>query len=125
MVYLSLCIHNHQPAGNFDFVLKDAYKQSYWPFLKTLSRYPSIKLTLHNSGYLLDWMAKNRPEYIELLATMVDRGQVEVMGGGFYEPILPVIPDEDRVGQISLMSERIELMLGRKPKGMWLAERVW
>jgi alpha-amylase len=125
MVYLSLCIHNHQPAGNFDFVLKDAYKQSYWPFLKTLSRYPSIKLTLHNSGYLLDWIAKNRPEYIDLLGTMVERGQVEVMGGGFYEPILPVIPDEDRIGQISLMSERIELMLGKKPKGMWLAERVW
>ncbi len=125
MVYLSLCIHNHQPAGNFDFVLKDAYKQSYWPFLKILSRYPSIKLTLHNSGYLLDWIAKNRPEYIELLGKMVARGQVEVLGGGFYEPILPVIPDEDRLGQIGLMSERIELMLGKKPRGMWLAERVW
>ncbi len=125
MVNLSLCIHNHQPAGNFDFVLKDAYKRSYWPFLQTLSRYPSIKLTLHNSGYLLDWIVKNRPEYIELLGVMVDRGQVEVLGGGFYEPILPVIPDEDRVGQVKLMADRIELLLGKRPRGMWLAERVW
>jgi alpha-amylase/alpha-mannosidase (GH57 family) len=64
MVYFVFCIHNHQPAGNFDFVLEEAYENSYWPFLKIISKHPSIKLTLHNSGYLLDWLVENRPEYI-------------------------------------------------------------
>ncbi len=125
MIYLPFCIHNHQPAGNFDFVLEDAYKQSYWPFLKLLHEFPGIKMTIHNTGFLLDWIATVHPEYIELLSIMVNRGQVEVMGGGFFEPILAVIPDKDRVAQIQMMSELIEDLFDVRPAGLWLAERVW
>jgi alpha-amylase len=125
MQYFAFCIHNHQPVGNFDHVLEDAFKNAYWPFLERLSRFPSIKLTLHTSGFLLDWIAERHPEYIGLLRTMVARGQVEPMGGGYYEPILAVIPERDRLCQISLLSDRIEELLGKRPKGLWLAERVW
>lgn len=125
MIYFPFCIHNHQPAGNFDFVLEDAYKKAYWPFLELLNEYPAIKMTIHNSGFLLEWIVKHHPEYIELLAIMVKRGQVEVMGGGFYEPILAVIPDKDRIAQIKMMADRIEELFGTRPTGLWLAERVW
>ena len=56
---------------------------------------------------------------------MVKKGQVEMMGGGYYEPILAVIPPEDRFGQIRMMSERLEEIFGKRPRGMWLAERIW
>ncbi|MBI5236019.1 MAG: DUF1926 domain-containing protein [Deltaproteobacteria bacterium] len=125
MTYLALCIHNHQPVGNFDFVLEEAYRKSYWPFLRALSGHPSIKLTLHNSGFLLDWLIERKPEYVELLKAMVERGQVEIMGGGYYEPVLAVIPEQDRIGQIRRMSERIHDVFGAAPSGIWLAERVW
>ncbi len=125
MIYLPFCIHNHQPAGNFDFVLEDAFQKAYWPFLELLHEFPSIKMTIHNTGFLLDWIVKSHPEYIELLSIMVKRGQVEVMGGGYFEPILAVIPDNDRVAQICLMSDRIEELFGKRPRGLWLAERVW
>mgnify|MGYP001572065226 CR=1 FL=1 len=93
MTYFLFCIHNHQPVGNFDHVLEEAYEKSYWPFLQLISRYPSVKMSLHNSGYLIDWLIENHPEYIELLRMMVNRKQVEIMGGGYYEPILPMIPE--------------------------------
>jgi hypothetical protein len=125
MLYFAFCIHNHQPVGNFDWVLKSAYKKSYWPFLKTLSAYPSVKLSLHTSGFLLDWIVKNCPEYIELLKVMVSRGQVEIVGGGYYEPVLTVIPESDALAQINLLSDRIEGLFGVRPRGLWLAERVW
>ncbi len=125
MIYLPFCIHNHQPAGNFDFVLEDAYKKAYWPFLKLLHEFPAMKMTLHNSGFLLDWLVKNHPEYIELLGEMVKRGQVEVMGGGFFEPILAVLPERDRIAQVEMMAGRIEELFGQRPGGLWLAERVW
>ncbi len=125
MTYLALCIHNHQPVGNFDFVLEEAYRKSYWPFLRALSGHPSIKLTLHNSGFLFDWLIERKPEYVELLKAMVERGQVEIMGGGYYEPVLAVIPEADRIGQIRRMSERIGDVFGAAPSGIWLAERVW
>lgn len=125
MTYFAFCIHNHQPAGNFPEVIAEAYENSYLPFLKTLSKYPSIKLTLHTSGFLLDWIVENRPEYIALLTRMVSSGQVEIMGGGHYEPILSVIPECDRTAQIKLMSDRIERLFKTRPRGLWLAERVW
>ena len=30
-----------------------------------------------------------------LLAEMVARGQVEIVGGGYYDPVLPMIPTND------------------------------
>lgn len=125
MTYFLFCIHNHQPVGNFDYVLEEAYEKSYWPFLQLISKYPSVKMSLHNSGYLIDWLIEKHPEYIELLKMMVGRGQVEIMGGGYYEPVLSVIPEEDRIGQIRMMSDKIEDVFGTRPRGIWLAERVW
>ncbi|MBI5681556.1 MAG: DUF1925 domain-containing protein [Deltaproteobacteria bacterium] len=119
------CIHNHQPVGNFGFVIEDAYKNSYLPFLKILSNYPSIKLSLHISGYLLDYLMENHKEYIELLGTMIERGQVEMLGGGYYEPVLIAIPEGDRIGQIKLMSDKLHESFGVRPRGIWLTERVW
>lgn len=125
MKYFVFCIHNHQPVGNFPDVIEEAFQHSYRPFLEALGRHPAVKLTLHNTGFLLDWIASEHPEYMELLRTMVERGQVEVMGGGYYEPILTVIPARDRVAQVNMMSDRIEELCGARPRGIWLAERVW
>ncbi len=125
MTYFIFCVHNHQPVGNFDHVVEDAYVTAYEPFLKMLHERPSLKLSFHTSGFLLDWLVEHHPEYLEMLKSMVERGQVEIMGGGYYEPILAVIPPRDRRGQILMMSERIERLFGTRPRGVWLAERVW
>ncbi|MEK7842030.1 MAG: alpha-amylase/4-alpha-glucanotransferase domain-containing protein, partial [Deltaproteobacteria bacterium] len=119
------CVHNHQPVGNFGHVIEDSYRNAYLPFLKAILKYPSIKLSFHITGYLLDWLLENHIEYIELLREMVNKGQVEMMGGGYYEPILAVIPPQDRIGQIRMMSDKIEDVFGKRPRGMWLAERIW
>lgn len=124
-IYFSLGIHNHQPVGNFDFVIEKAYQMSYKPFIDFFYNYPSFPLNVHFSGYLLLWIEKNHPEYFEKLKKMSERGQVEFLSGGFYEPILPIIPDKDKVLQIKKLSDYIYDKFGQRPKGMWLAERVW
>ena len=35
---------------------------------------------------------------------MVARGQVEILGGGYYDPILPLIPTNDKLGQLEKMT---------------------
>jgi 4-alpha-glucanotransferase len=122
---LALLIHAHQPVGNFDDVIERAYQHSYLPFVETLARHPSIHMGLHYSGVLLEWLESAHPEYFELLRTLVKRGQIEIIGGGFYEPILVVIPPEDCFEQITRLSDYIERHFGQRPKGAWLAERVW
>jgi alpha-amylase/alpha-mannosidase (GH57 family) len=122
---LVLLIHAHQPVGNFEDVLERAYKQSYLPFVDVLSRHPTIRLGLHYSGSLLEWLERAHPEYFELLRGLVKRGQVEIVGGGFYEPILVTIPPEDRQEQIARLAEYVEKHFRVRPGGAWLAERVW
>ena len=118
-------LHSHQPVGNFDFVFEKAHAECYRPFLEMLSRYPRIRTSLHYSGILLEWIRRNHPETFDLLARLVHAGQVEMMGGGFDEPILVMIPDRDKLGQIRKQSEYLAKHFGVLPEGLWLTERVW
>lgn len=123
--YLLFGIHNHQPVGNFEYVLKYAYDNCYKPLVDVVKRYPSIKLNIHFSGWLLEWLYKNHPDYIKEIKSFVESGKIEIFAGGFYEPILPIFPQEDRLVQIKKLKDRIQEIFGRRPKGLWLAERVW
>lgn len=123
-IAFGLALHNHQPLGNFSWVFADAYKRAYLPMVEELARHPLIHASLHYSGCLIDWLAAERPEFMLMLKELVDRGQVEIMGGAYYEPILPAIPDIDKHGQIVKMGSFIEKEFEARPGGMWLAERV-
>lgn len=124
-ITLTLIVHDHQPVGNFDAVFQQAYEDAYAPFLAFLEGRPAMRLAIHHSGPLLQWLALHHGDYLRRLRELVDRGQVELWGGGFFEPILPGIPEVDRRGQIRAMADWLELELGRRPRGLWLAERVW
>jgi 4-alpha-glucanotransferase len=123
--HLILIIHAHQPAGNFEHVFEECYQTSYEPFLAMVEKHPGIRLGLHYSGPLLLWIEKHHPEYFERLRNLVDSGQVELVGGGFYEPILVSIPTVDQVEQLNRLALYIETHFGKRPTGTWLAERVW
>lgn len=124
-IRLILALHDHQPIGNFDGVFEAAYRDSYSALLDVLERHPSLPVALHTSGSLLEWLADRHPEYIDRLRLLADRGQVEIIGGAFYEPILACIPRRDRVGQIALYTRHLEDLLGARVRGMWIPERVW
>ncbi len=124
-IHFILGIHNHQPVGNFPHVFRDAYEKAYLPFLEVLEKHPSIPLSLHTSGPLWEWIEQEVPEYFDRIAKLVEKGQVEILSGAFYEPILPVIPDLDKLGQINMMTDYVQRRFKYEPKGMWLAERVW
>ena len=123
--HLALLIHAHQPCGNFEHVFEKAYEDSYLPFLQQLEKHPGIHVGLHYSGPLLTWFEKHRLEYFDRLKKLVQSGQVELVGGGFYEPILVSIPPEDQCEQITRLASYLEQHFGQRPSGAWLAERVW
>ncbi|OGO59176.1 MAG: hypothetical protein A2V85_14155 [Chloroflexi bacterium RBG_16_72_14] len=124
-ISLALAIHNHQPVGNFGWVFAEVYDQAYLPMLEALERHPGVRLSLHYTGPLLEWLAAERPEFLERLASLVAVSQVELLGGGLYEPVLASLPEHDRVDQLTRMAAVIEGITGRRPQGAWLAERVW
>ena len=123
--HLLLIVHAHQPAGNFEHVFEECFRTSYDPFLTMIEKHPGVRLALHYSGPLLLWIEKNHPEYFERLRKLVATGRVELIGGGFYEPILISIPITDQVEQLNRLASYIEQHFGKRPTGAWLAERVW
>lgn len=124
-VNLILALHNHQPVGNFHWVFEEVCSRAYEPFLKIMERYPDVRLVLHYSGGLLEWIKTHRPSVFEGIHSMVRKGQVELLGGGFYEPILVMLPKRDRLGQIRSYTRWLNTHLDAEAKGIWLAERVW
>jgi alpha-amylase len=90
-----------------------------------MEHYPEVPLSLHTSGCLMEWLTEHKPEYVERLRRLVARGQVEILGGGFFEPILPMIPKRDRIGQIRSYTKYLEDLFPTRVRGMWVPERVW
>jgi alpha-amylase len=124
-ISLAMVFHNHQPVGNFGWVIAEAYDRAYLPMVAALERHPTIRAGLHYTGPLLDWIRVERPDFLDRLAALVRRDQVELLGGGYYEPVLASLPERDRVDQLHRMADEVERIGGRRPTGAWLAERVW
>jgi 4-alpha-glucanotransferase len=122
---VALVFHQHQPAGNFPSVFSEVTERAYAPLVAALYRHPEVKASLHFSGPLLDWLEANRPDVIGDLSDLVRRGQIELLSGGYYEPVLVGVPRRDGVGQIRALTDRVHAIFGQRPLGAWLTERVW
>ena len=118
-------LHNHQPIGNFENVFEQSYQESYLPFLDIFEQYDGLKIALHTSGSLMEWLDAKHPEYVDRVAKLVQLGRVEIIGGPFYEPILAMLPSRDRIGQIKKYKQWLENRMGGNVRGMWMPERVW
>jgi hypothetical protein len=122
---LLMVLHAHQPVGNFPWVLAKAVAECYQPVVQALAAYPEIRCGLHFSGPLLQYMLANHQDLIQTISALVARGQVEMLSGGFYEPLLASIPARDALDQVAIMNQATRRIFGQKPRGFWLAERIW
>jgi alpha-amylase len=116
-ISLALILHNHQPVGNFGWVIGEVYERAYEPMVGALERHPGVRLALHYTAPLLEWLDANKPEFLDRLRALVARGQVEIVGGAHFEPILAALPDRDRVGQLARMRSDLERRFGTVPRG--------
>jgi len=124
-ISLALTLHNHQPVGNFGWVFEEVCDRAYEPMVAALERHPTIRVGLHYSGPLLEWLKAERPTLVGRIGALADRGQVEILGGPLYEPVLAALPVRDRIGQLERMAAEVEATFGTRPAGAWLPERVW
>lgn len=114
-IFHALVLNLHQPAGNLEFLLEhepweakqilcaiDRIPRSLWPYAD-LGR---VHLCL--SGTLLETLA--RPEFQsrvygqvrvgDLLWFLQNRETIEILGTGYYHPVLPLIPRHDWPAQL-------------------------
>ena len=53
-ISLALTLHNHQPVGNFGWVIAQVFDEAYRPMIEAIERHPNVRLSLHYSGPLLE-----------------------------------------------------------------------
>jgi len=124
-ISLILGSHAHVPYGSDTTEFEHVYTAMLRPFVSCLYKYPRIQAVLHYSGVLLHLVERTHQELFMLIEDMVARRQIEMLGGGFYEPILPIIPPQDKMGQIELLTTYIRKQFGKRPQGCWIPEYAW
>jgi hypothetical protein len=115
--YLSPC------AGNDEF--EELYRNKLKPFITVLNKFPKMQAVLHYSGPLLSRLEQKKPEFLLLIGDLVARRQLEMLGGAFYEPPLPLLSVADRIGQIEKLTTYLRQQFGKKPQGCVLANGAW
>lgn len=124
-VSLLFGVHMHQPVDNFGDAVNEAIELCYKPFFETMVKYPEFKFALHCSGWLLNEIREKHPDIFENIQSLTQKGAIEWISAGYYEPVLSSIPSKDRQAQIIKLNSFIKKYFKVTPKGLWLTERVW
>ena len=122
---LILSVHHHHPFGQPKSTLENSYSSRLLPFLEAMEKHTGIPFVLHLSGPLLESLSSLHPDYLDRVRRLVESGQVEILGGGMFEPVLAMIPSSDRVGQIQRFSEYLLELFGAEVRGLSLAGQAW
>ncbi len=105
--------------------IDDNYINVYKPLLTFLYSHPKFPLTISFTGMQFEYLERKRPEVLDILHELTSRDQVEILGGGYYAPILPLLFPVDRSSQIEKLSTTIRKDTGRRPRGMSVFGNIW
>lgn len=118
-------LHLHQPVGNFDSVFVQHLEEVYRPLLRALMTGEGWPVAMHLSGPLLEWLEHHAPLFVDEIGRHVAEQRLELLAAGHDEPILAVLPREDRIEQVLRHREHLRHRFGADATGLWLTERVW
>jgi alpha-amylase/alpha-mannosidase (GH57 family) len=129
----------HQPLYNLSGpayesdVARDVFGQTLHPYTypaEALRKNEAARVTLNFTGSLIEQMNEFASVgFDSRLNGLWDRykeanalGRADFTGCGYYHPLFPLIPEEDRLRQIEEHLKLFERTFGRRPEGFWLPE---
>jgi len=115
----------HLPHGTGEAEFETLYNKEIKPLVQALDKFPRINMVFHYSGVILYWIERRHPEFFMLLEDLLSRKQAEFLGGGFYNPLLPLLPQTDKIGQIEMLTTYLRKQFGKRPQGCWLPAMAW
>lgn len=101
------------------------FSRNFKTITKFLISHPDFHVNFSFSGEQLNYIKKKHPEYKTMLQTWTNTKQVEILGGSFYNSLLPLSHGIDRNGQIDLHSSTVRDVCGKRPRGMNLFCDAW
>ena len=124
---LTLCFHlDLHGLNDSDLsVLNKSYQGGMKKLLKYLYSHPNFRLAVSLPAPVILHYSRKYPEAIEILRDLISRSQIELLGGGYYSPIFPLLFPIDRTGQIEKMTSLLRNAIGKRPRGLSLFGGIW
>ena len=94
--------------------------------LEILLNYRKVKCSIFMDGPTMEMLKKTaKPLSIGKIKAGVDEGLVEFLGGGYYDPMLPLFPKDLQVRQLKKHRSKLKSFLGLEPQGYFNSSLVW
>lgn len=101
-------------------------ERSYLPTLEYFASHPELPAVFEYSGITLELMAESWPETIKLLQLLLGRGQIELLGSTYANPILPLVPTDHARRHLAEFGKVYRRLFGSltvpPPAGVFLQE---
>jgi alpha-amylase/alpha-mannosidase (GH57 family) len=138
-LYFAVVLHMHQPRYNLtgptyeSGTAREVFGQTLHPYTypaDILKKYENARVTLNFTGSLIEQLNQLlEVGFDPRLVGLWDRyreaeklGRASFTGCGYFHPIFPLIPGEDRQKQVEKHFRLFEETFGGKPAGFWLPE---
>ena len=122
---IGVSLYHNKPLGTPPEDYEYALYHCYRPLLTYLYTKQNVKFSLYFSGTIYEWIEDTYPEINMLISDLMKRGQLELLGGGYYAPAFPLIPVKDRGGQVELLNTFLRKRFGKKPRGAIMTDQHW
>lgn len=120
-----LLLYSQKPLGTHKEDLEYSLTHCYKPLLTYLYSRDEIKFSLYFSIAIFEWLEDTYPEINMLIHDMVKRKQLEIIAGGYYDPIFTLLSSKDRSQQLEMSVTYLRKRFGKRPKTAWITDQVW
>lgn len=126
-LYLAPLLHGNLQYAEFPpNAVPEIVERSYLPTLEHFAAHPEQRGIFEYSGVSLEMMAARWPRTIDLLRLLLARGQIELLGSTFANPILPLIPTDHARRHVAQFQAIYDELFGDldvpPPAGIFLQE---
>jgi alpha-amylase/alpha-mannosidase (GH57 family) len=102
MIYWAPLLHFYQPPSQTHWVLKKVCNESYRPIVNLFHELYHAKVTVNINAVLTEMLADHgMSDVIDGLRAISEDGRLEFTGSAMYHPILPLIPQDEVLRQIT------------------------
>lgn len=106
-------------------ILEKDYQSVFKPALKFMLSHPHARISISLNGIQMEYYKKKHPEIFEIFQKLISKKQLEILGGGYYDPVFPLLFPRDRTGQIESLSSLIRETTGKRPRGLSVCGSAW
>lgn len=126
-VHICFGVDSEIPAHTSSVVdqLEKSYNDVYKNAATFFYSHPGCPFFFTFTGHQISYYHKKHPELLKIIHELENRKQAEIVGGGYWNPIFPLLFPSDRSGQIEMLSSAIRTSVGKRPRGTKLYADNW